>query len=110
MAVRELVSFYVAMEEFYMEQNVGKAIEIREHSPDSLTTSMVDDAFFILQKARRPPLSAHMLVFPAQRRAPNQRKNVLSRPCQRFGFLLGLSYKAGALRHTGDSHDICCSP
>ena len=50
-AVRELVSYYVAMEEFCMEQNVGKAIEIREHTADSLTTSMVDDAFFILQKA-----------------------------------------------------------
>ena len=41
----------MAMEEFCMEQNVGKAVEIREHSADSLTTSMVDDAFFILQKA-----------------------------------------------------------
>jgi len=55
-AVRELVSYYVAMEEFCMEQNVGKAVEIREHSADSLTTSMVDDAFFILQKARRRDL------------------------------------------------------
>jgi hypothetical protein len=49
-AVRELVSYYVAMEEFCMEANVAKAVEIREHSADSLTTSMVDDAFFILQK------------------------------------------------------------
>ena len=56
-AVRELVSYYVAMEEFCMEQNVGKAVEIREHSADSLTTSMVDDAFFILQKASFGPLS-----------------------------------------------------
>ena len=44
------MSYYVAMEEFCMEANVAKAIEIREHSADSLTTSMVDDAFFILQK------------------------------------------------------------
>ena len=44
------MSYYVAMEEFCMEANVGKAVEIREHSDDSLTTSMVDDAFFVLQK------------------------------------------------------------
>ena len=49
------MSYYVAMEEFCMEQNVGKAVEIREHSADSLTTSMVDDAFFILQKASAIP-------------------------------------------------------
>ena len=53
-AVRELVSHYVAMEEFCMEANVAKAVEIREHSDDSLTTSMVDDAFFILQKVCTP--------------------------------------------------------
>ncbi len=61
-AVRELVSYYVAMEEFCMEQNVGKAVEIRDHSADSLTTSMVDDAFFILQKASSSGL-APKIVF-----------------------------------------------
>ena len=37
-------------EEFYLEENVEKAIAIDEWSPDALTTSMVDDVFFILQK------------------------------------------------------------
>lgn len=53
MAVRELVSYYVAIEEYYMEHAVGKAIEIREASQGGLTTSLVDDAFFVLQKVRR---------------------------------------------------------
>ncbi|CAK0785054.1 hypothetical protein CVIRNUC_008259 [Coccomyxa viridis] len=50
MAVRELVSYYMALEEFYLEENVEKAIAIDEWSPDALTTSMVDDVFFVLQK------------------------------------------------------------
>lgn len=56
------MSYYVAMEEFCMEQNVGKAVEIREHSADSLTTSMVDDAFFILQKASSNPALGPCMV------------------------------------------------
>lgn len=37
-------------EEFYLEENVEKAIAIDEWIADALTTSMVDDVFFILQK------------------------------------------------------------
>lgn len=40
-AVRELLNFYVAMEEFVMEEDIHKAMSIREHAPGSLTTSMV---------------------------------------------------------------------
>jgi hypothetical protein len=40
-AVRELLNFYVAMEEFVMEKDVQTAISIRELSPGNLTTSMV---------------------------------------------------------------------
>ena len=42
--------FRGVQEEFYLEENVEKAIAIDEWSPDALTTSMVDDVFFILQK------------------------------------------------------------
>lgn len=42
-AVRELLNYYVAMEEFVMEEDVQKAIAIREHPPGNLTTSMVGD-------------------------------------------------------------------
>ena len=41
MAVRELLNYYVAMEEFVMEKDVQTAISIRELSPGNLTTSMV---------------------------------------------------------------------
>ena len=40
-AVRELLNYYVAMEEFVMEKDVQTAISIRELSPGNLTTSMV---------------------------------------------------------------------
>ena len=46
----DCVEFPGAQEEFYLEENVEKAIAIDEWSPDALTTSMVDDVFFILQK------------------------------------------------------------
>ena len=48
-------------EEFYLEENVEKAIAIDEWSDDALTTSMVDDAFFILQKCGRRALGTGSL-------------------------------------------------
>nr|CAD1817104.1 unnamed protein product [Ananas comosus var. bracteatus] len=45
----DLIAFYVILEEFFMVENVRKAIKIDEHEADSLTTSMVDDVFFVLQ-------------------------------------------------------------
>ena len=44
-------------EEFYLEQNVAKAIRIDEFSGDALTTSLVDDVFFILQKVGQRSLT-----------------------------------------------------
>ncbi|EIE27386.1 COG4-domain-containing protein [Coccomyxa subellipsoidea C-169] len=55
--VRELIAYYINLEEFYLEENVGKAIAIDEWSADALTTSMVDDVFFILQKCGRRALA-----------------------------------------------------
>ncbi|CAD7704433.1 unnamed protein product [Ostreobium quekettii] len=49
-SARELTGYYVTLEEYYMEENVRKAIDIDEQVPDALTTSMVDDVFFILKK------------------------------------------------------------
>eukprot|EP00899_Mesostigma_viride_P022766 jgi/Mesvir1/3674/Mv14963-RA.2 len=49
-AVQELVGFYLSMEEFFLLENVLKAIRIDEAPVDALTSSMVDDVFFILQK------------------------------------------------------------
>ena len=57
MTVRELINYYVAMEEYYMEQNVTKALDIREYVEGALITSAVDDVFFILQKCGRRALA-----------------------------------------------------
>ncbi|KAG0501331.1 hypothetical protein HPP92_001403 [Vanilla planifolia] len=55
--VQDLIGFYVILEEFFMVENVRKAIHIDEHVPDSLTTSMVDDVFYVLQSCCRRTIS-----------------------------------------------------
>lgn len=55
--VQELIGYYLVLEEFFMVENVKKAIAIDEHQRDSLTTSMVDDVFFILQSCCRRAIS-----------------------------------------------------
>lgn len=55
--VQDITGFYVILEEFFMVENVRKAIKIDEHVPDSLTTSMVDDIFYVLQSCCRRAIS-----------------------------------------------------
>ncbi|MCL7041635.1 hypothetical protein MKW94_009901 [Papaver nudicaule] len=55
--IQEITGFYVILEEFFMVENVRKAIKIDEYAPDSLTTSMVDDAFYVLQSCCRRAIS-----------------------------------------------------
>ncbi|KAI3991340.1 hypothetical protein MKX01_034659 [Papaver californicum] len=55
--IQEITGFYVILEEFFMVENVRKAIKIDEHVPDSLTTSMVDDVFYVLQSCCRRAIS-----------------------------------------------------
>jgi hypothetical protein len=50
---KDLTGFYVILEEFFMVENIRKAIRIDEPVPDGLTTSMVDDVFFLLQSCCR---------------------------------------------------------
>ena len=52
-AVLELVGHYIQLEEYFMVENVVKAIRIDEHSPGQLTSSLVDDVFYILLKCGR---------------------------------------------------------
>ncbi|BAT80363.1 hypothetical protein LR48_Vigan635s005500 [Vigna angularis] len=54
---QDLTGFYVILEGFFMLENVRKAIRIDEHVPDSLTTSMVDDVFYVLQSCLRRAIS-----------------------------------------------------
>ncbi|XP_043721623.1 conserved oligomeric Golgi complex subunit 4-like [Telopea speciosissima] len=55
--IQDVTGFYVILEEFFMVENVRKAINIDEHVPDSLTTSMVDDVFYVLQSCCRRAIS-----------------------------------------------------
>ncbi|XWS16604.1 hypothetical protein CRYUN_Cryun34aG0103800 [Craigia yunnanensis] len=55
--VQDVTGFYVILEGFFMVENVRKAIGIDEYVPDSLTTSMVDDVFYVLQSCLRRAIS-----------------------------------------------------
>lgn len=55
--IQDITGFYVILEGFFMVENVRKAIVIDEHVPDSLTTSMVDDVFYVLQSCLRRAIS-----------------------------------------------------
>ncbi|CAF2188367.1 unnamed protein product [Brassica napus] len=55
--IQDVTGFYVILEGFFMVENVRKAIRIDEHVPDSLTTSMVDDVFYVLQSCLRRAIS-----------------------------------------------------
>nr|XP_011468891.1 PREDICTED: conserved oligomeric Golgi complex subunit 4 [Fragaria vesca subsp. vesca] len=55
--VQDITGFYVILEGFFMVENVRKAIRIDEHVSDSLTTSMVDDVFYVLQSCLRRAIS-----------------------------------------------------
>lgn len=55
-------SFLLAwQEEYYVEANVEKALRIDEWTAEALTTSAVDDCFFILQKCGRRSLATGSL-------------------------------------------------
>lgn len=54
---QDTTGYYVILEGFFMVENVRKAIQIDEYVPDSLTTSMVDDVFYVLQSCCRRAIS-----------------------------------------------------
>lgn len=56
-AIGELMGFYVDLEEYFMAENVAKAVRIDEVQPEAFTTSMVDDCFYILQNCARRAVS-----------------------------------------------------
>ncbi|KAI3743810.1 hypothetical protein L1987_56877 [Smallanthus sonchifolius] len=55
--IQDITSYYVILEGFFMVENVRKAIKIDEHVMDSLTTSVVDDVFYVLQSCCRRSIS-----------------------------------------------------
>ncbi|XP_051128990.1 conserved oligomeric Golgi complex subunit 4 [Andrographis paniculata] len=54
---QDITGYYVILEGYFMVENVRKAIQIDEHVLDSLTTSMVDDVFYVLQSCCRRAIS-----------------------------------------------------
>ncbi|WIA35384.1 hypothetical protein OEZ86_003832 [Tetradesmus obliquus] len=59
--VRELLGQYMALEEFYLEDTTDMAIRIDEVVPGSLTSSVVDDVFFILKKCGSRTLASRSM-------------------------------------------------
>ncbi|KAM3306933.1 hypothetical protein P3S67_008676 [Capsicum chacoense] len=55
--VQDITGYYVILEGYFMVENVRKAIKIDELAFDSLTTSMVDDVFYVLQSCCRRSIS-----------------------------------------------------
>ncbi|MEW5307113.1 MAG: hypothetical protein WDW36_009530 [Sanguina aurantia] len=49
-AVREMLGYYMTLEEYYMDETTTMAVRIDESTPGALTSSMVDDVFFIMRK------------------------------------------------------------
>lgn len=57
LSLQELVGYYTVLEEYFMGENVKKAIKIDELVADGMTTSMVDDVFYVLQSCSRRAIS-----------------------------------------------------
>lgn len=51
--MQELLSIYLLLERYFMEESVLKAIAMDNHEAGQLTSSMVDDVFFIIRKCIR---------------------------------------------------------
>ena len=52
-SVQELIGQYTVFEDYFMIENINKAISMDTTPTDSLTSSIVDDVFFILKKCVR---------------------------------------------------------
>lgn len=51
--MQELLGTYLALERYFLEESVNKALGMDTLEPDQQTSSMVDDVFFIVQKCVR---------------------------------------------------------
>lgn len=56
-SMRDILSYYISLEEYYIEESIAKAIQIDEAVPGSLTSSMVDDSFYVLLSSGKRALS-----------------------------------------------------
>lgn len=56
--MQELLGRYILMEQYYMKESVAKAMVMEQKDADSLTSSMLDDVFFIVRKCIRRSISS----------------------------------------------------
>ncbi|XP_061566624.1 conserved oligomeric Golgi complex subunit 4 [Cololabis saira] len=57
-AMQELIGYYIPMEEYYMRESVNKAVAMDTYEKGQLTSSMVDDCFYIVKKCISRALSS----------------------------------------------------
>ena len=57
-SMQELLGAYLALERYFMEESVNKAIGMDALDQDQQTSSMVDDTFFIVKKCIRRAISS----------------------------------------------------
>ncbi|XP_069037408.1 conserved oligomeric Golgi complex subunit 4 [Lepisosteus oculatus] len=56
--MQELIGYYIPMEEYYMRETVNKAVAMDTYEKGQLTSSMVDDCFYIVKKCIGRALSS----------------------------------------------------
>ncbi|KAF3832595.1 hypothetical protein F7725_026260 [Dissostichus mawsoni] len=56
--MQELIGYYIPMEEYYMRETVNKAVTMDSYEKGQLTSSMVDDCFYIVKKCISRALSS----------------------------------------------------
>ncbi|KAI6238067.1 Component of oligomeric Golgi complex 4 [Aphelenchoides fujianensis] len=56
--MQEILGKYVLMEQYYMQESVQKAIEMEDVEEGALTSSLLDDAFFIVRKCIRRSITS----------------------------------------------------
>ncbi|OQV15659.1 Conserved oligomeric Golgi complex subunit 4 [Hypsibius exemplaris] len=56
--MQELIGDYITIEEYYMRQSMKKAISMEQVEEKALTSTMVDDVFFVVRKSIRRALSS----------------------------------------------------
>ncbi|KAK1163657.1 conserved oligomeric Golgi complex subunit 4 isoform X1 [Acipenser oxyrinchus oxyrinchus] len=56
--MQELIGYYITMEEFFMRETVNKAVAMDTYEKGQLTSSMVDDCFYIVKKCIGRALSS----------------------------------------------------
>jgi len=66
--MQELLGAYLALERYFLEESVNKALGMDALDPDQQTSSMIDDVFFIVQKCiRYVSLSDYAVIYDIEK-------------------------------------------